>query len=202
MGSIPRVKSRTPWRMRRTSGLLVWTTMPSETGVWQEAGNPRRPSTCTRQVRHAPIAGMAGSLHSWGTYTPAALIASRMELPSRASTGIPSIVRLIATALPIFRLEAAPTRILAFSTTNPHSLAHPEQSRRVERTTSMPGSLFNPSLPPRSYFDKLSTSGPATPFLYHPSRIPHDAHSEPVEGSSGNWKSVYFNGLQPHQMPL
>ena len=30
------------------------------------AGKPRRPSTCARQVRHAPMAGMAGSLHSWG----------------------------------------------------------------------------------------------------------------------------------------
>ena len=66
VGSMPRVRSRTPWRMRRTSGLLVWTTMPSVTGVWQEAGKPRRPSTCTRHVRHAPMAGMAGSLHSWG----------------------------------------------------------------------------------------------------------------------------------------
>ena len=86
--------------MRRTSGLLVCTTMPSETGVWQEAGNPRRPSTCTRQVRHAPMAGMPGSLHSWGTYTPAALITSRMELPFRASTAIPSNVRFMVTASP------------------------------------------------------------------------------------------------------
>ena len=89
MGSMPRVRSRTPWRMRRTSGLLVWTIMPSETGVWQEAGKPRRPSTCTRHVRHAPMAGIAGSLHSCGIYVPEAFIASRMELPSRASTWHP-----------------------------------------------------------------------------------------------------------------
>ena len=35
-------------------------------GSVAEVGKPRRPSTCARQVRHAPIAGMAGSLHRWG----------------------------------------------------------------------------------------------------------------------------------------
>ena len=98
----------TPERMRLTSAVSVRITIPSLAGVEQEAGNPRTPSICTRQVRQAPMAGMSASLHSWERGTPAALTASSALAPAGKLTGIPSTVTLIVE---LATTIAAPSRL-------------------------------------------------------------------------------------------
>ena len=70
--------------------------MPSVAGTEHDAGKPRTPSICTRQVRQAPIAGMSGSLQSWEMATPAALIASSADAPAETETGRPSTLTTMA----------------------------------------------------------------------------------------------------------
>ena len=98
--SIERVRSRTARRIRVTSGVSVRTPMPSRAGRWQEAGNPRWPSTWTRQVRQAPRGGRSGSLHSWGSGRPSRLTASRTVAPSGTSTACPSMLSRMALRYP------------------------------------------------------------------------------------------------------
>src|SRR5574341_871660 len=87
------VRSRTPRRIRATSGVSVRTAIPSRAGRWHEAGKPRWPSTSTRQVRQAPSGGRSGSLQSWGSGSPSRLTASRTLAPAGTSTPRPSTVR-------------------------------------------------------------------------------------------------------------
>ena len=93
--TMPRVSSITPERMRLASTVSVRITIPSLAGVEHDAGNPRMPSICTRQVRQAPMAGMSASLHSCESGTPAALTASNALAPASTLTAIPSTVTLI-----------------------------------------------------------------------------------------------------------
>jgi hypothetical protein len=82
-----RVRSSTPRRSRATPGVSVRTVIPSRAGRWQEAGNPRWPSTSTRHVRQAPRGGRSGSLQSWGSAIPSRFTASSTVAPSGTSTG-------------------------------------------------------------------------------------------------------------------
>lgn len=90
-GNIPNVSSSTPLRTEFNSGVSVRMLMPAVAGVEHDAGNPRTPSTCTRHVRQAPIGFMSGSLQSWGTYVPEALIASNTDAPSAVENSLPLI---------------------------------------------------------------------------------------------------------------
>ncbi len=68
------------------------TTMPSATGVVQEAGVPFRPWTSTRQSRQEPKASTMSVAQSFGIERPSSLAARMIEVPSGTETFAPSIV--------------------------------------------------------------------------------------------------------------
>ena len=76
--------------------MSVWvrTTMPSATGVVQEAGAPVRPSISTRHRRQEPNASRLSVAQSLGTDTPAIWAARMTEVPSGTVTAWPSMVRV------------------------------------------------------------------------------------------------------------
>jgi hypothetical protein len=69
----------------------VWTTMPSATGVVQDAGVPLRPSISTRQSRQEPKASTMSVAQSFGTWMPASIEARITEVPSGTSMVLPSM---------------------------------------------------------------------------------------------------------------
>ena len=71
--------------------VCVFTTMPSATGVVQEAGVPPRPSISTRQTRHEPNESSMSVAQSLGISTPSSMPARMMEVPSGTVTSRPSI---------------------------------------------------------------------------------------------------------------
>ena len=81
-------------RRRRTFSDWVRTTMPSATGVVQEAGRPRRPSISTTQRRQEPKASMLSVAQSFGTAMPASADARITLVPSGTVTSKPSMVRV------------------------------------------------------------------------------------------------------------
>ena len=94
------VSSRTVARTSRALSVAVHTSMPSAAGTEQEAGRPRMPSISTRQVRHAPMASMSGSLQSCEMYVPEALMASSTVAPSGTWTWLLSILRVMVMGCP------------------------------------------------------------------------------------------------------
>ena len=52
--------SSTPSWAFLTPGVVVWTTIPSATGVVHAGGSPRTPSISTRHMRHIPTGAMRG----------------------------------------------------------------------------------------------------------------------------------------------
>ena len=81
----------TPLRRRSSRSLLVRTTMPSATGVVQEAGVPARPSISMRHSRHEPNASSISVAQSFGISIPASMAARMTEVPSGTEIGLPSI---------------------------------------------------------------------------------------------------------------
>ena len=81
----------TPLRMRSRRSLLVCTTMPSATGVVQDAGVPPRPSISTRQSRQEPNASSMSVAQSFGISIPVSIAARMIEVPSGTDTCLPSI---------------------------------------------------------------------------------------------------------------
>ena len=78
--------------LARGARFCVVTTMPSATGVVQEAGVPARPSISTRHSRHEPNASTMSLAHSFGTLMPASIAARMIEVPSGTVTAKPSMV--------------------------------------------------------------------------------------------------------------
>ena len=97
--TIAEVSSSTAARTSRALPVPVQTFIPSAAGTEHEAGRPRIPSTSTRQVRHAPMASMSGSLQSWEMYVPDALMASSTVAPSGTWTSLSSIRRVMVMAI-------------------------------------------------------------------------------------------------------
>lgn len=81
----------TPWRSFSTFGVWVLTFIPSEHGVVQDAGVPRRPSISTTHRRQEPNASRLSVAHNLGISTPACAAARITEVPSGTFTGRPSI---------------------------------------------------------------------------------------------------------------
>src|SRR5208283_2265486 len=81
-----------PRRIASRRGVEVLTEMPGATGVVQEAGNPPRPSTSTRQSRQEPKALMLSLAQSFGIAIPISIAARMIEVPSGTVTPRPSIV--------------------------------------------------------------------------------------------------------------
>ena len=77
---------------RSSRSVWVRTTMPSATGVVQEAGVPRRPSISTRQSRQEPNASSMSVAQSFGISMPVSIAARMIEVPSGTVTGLPSMV--------------------------------------------------------------------------------------------------------------
>ncbi len=71
---------------------MVFTTMPSATGVVQEAGVPLRPSISMRQRRQEPNASSMAVAQSLGIWLPTSMAARMIEVPSGTVTGTPSMV--------------------------------------------------------------------------------------------------------------
>ena len=82
----------TPRRMLFSRSVCVFTTMPSATGVVQEAGVPARPSISTRQTRQEPNESSMSVAQSLGISTPKSIAARITEVPSGTVTERPSIL--------------------------------------------------------------------------------------------------------------
>ena len=78
----------------------VVTCMPSTTGVVQEAGSPRRPSTCTAHNRQEPNGSRLSVAHNLGILISASAAARSTEVPSGTVMVIPSISRF-TSAVPV-----------------------------------------------------------------------------------------------------
>src|SRR5262245_40083719 len=72
--------------------LWVCTTMPSATGVVQEAGVPARPSISTRHSRQEPNASIESVAQSLGICVPISMAARMIDVPSGTVTLVPSMV--------------------------------------------------------------------------------------------------------------
>ncbi len=90
--------------MRKRFSRSVWvcTTMPSATGVVQEAGVPLRPWISTRQSRHEPNDSSMSVAQSLGICVPISIAARMIEVPSGTLSLTPSMVRVTS----FFDLEA------------------------------------------------------------------------------------------------
>jgi len=84
-----------PLRSRSSRSLLVRTTMPSATGVVQEAGVPARPSISIRQSRQEPNASSMSVAHNFGISIPACMAARMTEVPSGTEICLPSIASVM-----------------------------------------------------------------------------------------------------------
>ena len=81
-----------PLRIRCSLSDWVWTTMPSATGVVQDAGVPRRPSISTTHRRQEPNASILSLAQSFGTMIPASAAARMTDVPSGTVISNPSTV--------------------------------------------------------------------------------------------------------------
>ena len=86
--------STTCLRAMRTFSLLVDTSIPSDTGVAQEAESRRAPLISTRQTLQFPDTLKSGWLQSVGILKLSLLAASRMVVPSSTETGVLLTFRL------------------------------------------------------------------------------------------------------------
>ncbi|CAM5185631.1 hypothetical protein OURE66S_02933 [Oligella ureolytica] len=59
--------------------------MPSVTGVVQDAGKPRTPSICTKQIRQEPKASKESVAQSFGIVMPAIKAARITDVPAGTS---------------------------------------------------------------------------------------------------------------------
>ena len=82
----------TPLRSFLILSVWVWTTMPSETGVVQEAGVPARPSISTRQSRQEPKGSSESVAQSFGILVPRLIAAAMTEVPAGTVTLWPPVV--------------------------------------------------------------------------------------------------------------
>ena len=82
----------TPLRRRFNRSVWVSTSMPSATGVVQEAGVPLRPWISTRQSRHEPNDSSMSVAQSLGICVPISIAARMIEVPSGTVTDTPSTV--------------------------------------------------------------------------------------------------------------
>ncbi len=78
--------------MASSRSLVVFTEMPSATGVVHDAGVPPRPSISTRQTRQEPKESSMSVAQSFGISTPASIAARMIEVPAGTVTSRPSIV--------------------------------------------------------------------------------------------------------------
>ena len=79
-------------RSRFSRSVWVCTTMPSATGVVQEAGVPLRPWISTRQSRQEPNASSMSVAQSLGICVPISIAARMIEVPSGTVSLTPSMV--------------------------------------------------------------------------------------------------------------
>jgi hypothetical protein len=83
----------TPRRNFASCGVCVRTTIPSATGVVQDAGVPGRPSISTRQRRQEPKASSESVAHSLGIWVPISEAARMMEVPAGTRRSCPSMTK-------------------------------------------------------------------------------------------------------------
>src|SRR3954464_1926855 len=91
--------SMLPCCVLSAEGLVSWvcTTMPSVTGMVQEATGLRWPSTSTRHCRHAPMGSRRGGSQNLGIWTPICSAARMISVPLGTATSNPSIVQCTAS---------------------------------------------------------------------------------------------------------
>ena len=80
-----------PLRIFSSRAFWVVTRMPSATGVVQEDGVPRMPSTSTRHIRQEPQGSTISVAQSFGIGRSITEAACITELPSGTLTSTPSI---------------------------------------------------------------------------------------------------------------
>ena len=80
-----------PLRRRSRRSLFVRTTMPSATGVVQDAGVPPRPSISTRHNRQEPNASSMSVAQSFGISIPVSIAARMIDVPSGIEICLPSM---------------------------------------------------------------------------------------------------------------
>ena len=80
--------------LRSLATFVVWvrTTMPSSTGVVQDAGVPLRPSISTMHMRQDPKGCNESVAHNLGIAQPDSLAARITEVPSGTKCVSPSMV--------------------------------------------------------------------------------------------------------------